>query len=134
MIRNIHYFVHSLVMLALMLATLLPFYAYYGNTLPTDTSNNLFGEKILICTAEGFKWIGVNELEENAPEIDHSKFECPLCVVASSDHKAIRTITDAFVSPITYRHYGYEVTDRYTYTQPTGYHFSVRAPPAYFSA
>ncbi len=86
---------------ALLLHMLLPFYAYYpspiGQGRPDSLSQNqppaapLFGGKVLICTADGFKLIDLSALQDRAeqptsgrdPAKPHQPYQCPLCYVAA---------------------------------------------------
>jgi hypothetical protein len=85
---------------ALLLHMLLPFYAYYpspiGQGRPNSLSQNqppaaaLFGNRVLICTADGFKLInlteGTGEAEQSSgrdPSKPHKPYQCPLCYVAA---------------------------------------------------
>lgn len=71
---------------ALLLHTLLPFYATYQ--MPTSSNakqiSSLFGDKVLLCTAEGFKLVSWKDLlsgtEHPKP---HKQYQCPLCYVAA---------------------------------------------------
>lgn len=77
---------------ALLLNALLPFYAVYDpqvlaekmeKTVRNGGFFSLPGEKILICTAEGFKWVTAQDLQngEEQPE-QHPRIKCPLCYLA----------------------------------------------------
>ncbi|MGH1542936.1 MAG: hypothetical protein ACRBHB_21140 [Arenicella sp.] len=86
-------------LLAFVMNALMPFYAVYGvpsgNGVGGQTSS-LFGEKILLCTSSGFKWVNLSELEvafgisdsgsESLPDSQHNDyFECPLCYLPKDD-------------------------------------------------
>jgi hypothetical protein len=81
---------------ALLLHMLLPFYAYYpshqGKASPDlSVAAPLFGGKVLICTADGFKLIDLSALQDRAeqptsgrdPAKPHQPYQCPLCYVAA---------------------------------------------------
>jgi len=81
---------------ALLLHMLLPFYAYYpshqGKASPNlSVAAPLFGGKVLICTADGFKLIDLSALQDRAeqptsgrdPAKPHQPYQCPLCYVAA---------------------------------------------------
>lgn len=77
-----------LAIFALLSNALLPFYASSGMAMPArDTAQELsalFGEKILICTAEGFAWVSWEDIKQGkgipAP---HKSMQCALCVLSS---------------------------------------------------
>lgn len=84
-------------LLAFLLNALLPFYATYGGLSSanlTANSSPLFGEKILLCTATGYKWVSLAEFadwgQSLAADSDsggqhNGSFECPLCYVFEDD-------------------------------------------------
>jgi len=68
------------VTLALVFNLLLPFFASYGIGLAQASEQNPFGNKVLLCTSEGYKWVSLENLPGQAPAPDSSKhYECPLC-------------------------------------------------------
>lgn len=75
----------SLTLLAFLLSAVVPFYATYAApasavTQPTDSSP--FGDKILLCTANGFSWVSIADLKDGkAPQPDPG-YKCPLCYLA----------------------------------------------------
>lgn len=125
---------------AFALNVLLPFFATYNvpahtnisSAKPTQTMASLFGEKILICTSQGFKLVSwsdlVNGKETPKP---HPEYKCPLCYVSAKGCKVALT-TAKLVSVGSFN---------VLYTLPNGYraslktsafwhgHFS-RAPPS----
>jgi len=68
---------------ALILSALMPFYAIYQ---PISEENkeiaSLFGDKMLICTPSGFKWVDINEQQ---PSQHSQQYQCPVCFM--SDHQ-----------------------------------------------
>jgi hypothetical protein len=71
---------------------LLPFYAVYtlpaanasDSAISTQHLNALFGDKILICTEQGFQWVDVDALEkgEAKPPL-HKQLKCPVCYASA---------------------------------------------------
>ncbi|TAE33149.1 MAG: hypothetical protein EAY65_05605 [Alphaproteobacteria bacterium] len=85
---------------ALLLHTLLPFYASYHVPTSSDAQqlSSLFGDKVLLCTADGFKlfnWDDVLSGKEHPKP--NTYYKCPLCYVAAHDH-AITPNYSSFVS------------------------------------
>lgn len=69
---------------ALMLNALLPFFAVHR--LPANAAHlsSAFGEKILICTGEGFKWVNLADLQSGKEKPKpHANDKCPLCFAAA---------------------------------------------------
>jgi hypothetical protein len=71
-------------LLAFVFNLLLPFFATYNLSSVQASSEaslaSLIGDKILICTQSGYKWISLSELQggESVPETE-AHFKCPLC-------------------------------------------------------
>ena len=73
------------ILLAISIAagTLLPFFATYNHSATPPSS--IFGEKVLICTGEGFAWVKwADLLAGKTPVKPHKDFSCPLCYLAAS--------------------------------------------------
>lgn len=89
--------------LALLVQALLPFAATYH---VAERNTSIFGDKVLLCTAEGFRWVSWEELQqqETAPE-SHGQYQCGACYLAahntSADAKAVTL--DASAPPPTLR-------------------------------
>lgn len=78
--------------LACLLQFTLPFHAVYAAPQyeAQASESALFGEKFLLCTSEGFKWVSWAELEESEHKpAEHQDYECGLCVAASMFGKTI---------------------------------------------
>jgi len=85
-------------LLAFLLNVILPFLAVYN--VPTadalaKQASSSFGEKVLICTLTGFKWVTWEDLqngsEEHAP---HPDYKCALCYLAAHGLKNFLTPDD----------------------------------------
>lgn len=78
-----HKWIGLVLALAVAFSALLPFFATYNDTAPKSAS--LFGEKILICTGDGFALVNwADLLAGKAPVKQHKSFVCPMCYVADS--------------------------------------------------
>ena len=82
-------------LLAFAMNVMLPFFAIYNlpaaSAHESSVSNaedlaSLFGDKVLICTPDGFKWVSWKDLN-NGKEHPHSEFKCPLCYVGAQGMK-----------------------------------------------
>ena len=65
---------------ALLFGALLPFFAVYDNDALAAYEPD---EKVLICTADGFKWLSRAELSDENPPREHPQFQCALCYVSA---------------------------------------------------
>lgn len=70
---------------ALLLHLLLPFFAAYQ--IPAAAQAQMtspFGDKILLCTAEGFRWVKWEDLQSGKEKPQpHKQYRCPLCYTAA---------------------------------------------------
>lgn len=93
-------YIARIALFAFLLNAILPFFAVY-NVSKHDISNHqawakeispLFGEKVLICTGDGFKWVKWEDLQggkEKHPSPSH--YQCALCYAAAHGLKDIIT-------------------------------------------
>jgi len=81
-------------LLAFMFNLLLPFFASYNlgsaQAASADNLSALIGDKVLLCTSTGYKWVSLGELmgEEPAPE-SSEHYKCPLCYLSVDKPEAI---------------------------------------------
>lgn len=123
-------------LLAFLLNAVLPFLAVYNvpaHQLYAKNISSLFGEKVLICSGDGFKWVTWKDLQEGKGGHEQpSHYKCPLCYLAAHGLKDI--IAPGAVAP---------AGGGYADSGPAAYasvpaalslHFSVhsRAPPFSF--
>lgn len=73
------------VLIAFLLNVAMPFFAVYQvpQTPQIGKLASVFGEKILICSGEGFKWVKLADLQsgKETPR-PHANIKCPLCFIA----------------------------------------------------
>lgn len=79
-------YLSAVTLIAFLLSATLPFFASY-NISSSNLDTSLFGDKILICTVDGFKWVNLEDLQNDDLPKAHPDYECALCVVASNDSK-----------------------------------------------
>jgi len=66
--------------LAVAFSALLPFFAVHN---PSNHLSSVFGERVLICTGDGFKWVNPADLQSGKEKPKpHSGDKCPLCYAA----------------------------------------------------
>ncbi len=76
----------SLTLLAFLVSILLPFAAVYNPSAAEAAQSSVFGDRILICTIDGFKWVSLDELDgeqEGHDRSDQRAFECALCYISA---------------------------------------------------
>ena len=71
-------------LLAFVFNLLLPFFASYSlNSAQAASANDLsalIGDKVLLCTSTGYKWVSLSELQNEEPAPETGKhYKCPLC-------------------------------------------------------
>lgn len=127
---------------ALLLQVLVPFFAVYQLPAAMDTQeiSSLFGDKILLCTADGFKLVSASDLAsgKEVPAADmpypHEKFQCALCYIAAHGHNisppvegALSATLHAITEQLIAFSYGDSDIISHSYWRRLG----ARAPPAY---
>ena len=125
-------FFHATLLLACLLQFTLPFHAVYAA--PTDQKQAqqaaLFGDTFLICTAEGFKWVSWEDLQEAQHEpAKHQDYECALCFAQSHFGKHIAaTAIDAAIPSS--QHTAVYDSEPYALASNITTPYQSRAPPA----
>ncbi|MGH1427223.1 MAG: hypothetical protein ACRBEE_04745 [Arenicella sp.] len=91
-----------LALLAFLMNVVLPFYAVSSITAALNKSDGvaqkgteqnslaaLLGDKILICTSTGYKWISLSEFygEDTDNDAPHQSLECPLCYISKDENQ-----------------------------------------------
>lgn len=88
--------------IVLVISTMIPFFAVYDSS-PSDTAKkiaSLFGDKILICTGDGFKLIDLADIETEQKNLPQDHYKCPLCFIAANGHAAALSFRDLSVSSV----------------------------------
>ncbi len=132
--KNIRH-IARITLLAFLLNVLLPFFAVYdvsNHQAFAKEKSSLFGEKVLICTGDGFKWVKWEDLQRDKEKHNPpSHYQCALCYVAAHGLKDVVTpdaITLASVATHNSRYviYDYRPLAFYLHSSPPS-----RAPPSY---
>ena len=136
-----HRCIASFMLLAFLVHSLIPFYAVYNLPQISDETSteapeelaSFFGDKILICTSDGFQWVTWDELKnrKHAPE-PHSDYECALCYASANGLKhALTSIALAVSTPHDLAHANTHLReDAIWRPQNTANSRIIRAPPA----
>lgn len=127
-----------LTIIALLISVIVPFFAVYNlqgggdNAEQESELSALFGDKILICTADGFKWVSIADLETNQEQPEpHHDYKCGICYLAANGLQDIITsdaaIEIAYAITPSNLSYGfvYVFVDNNTFKNS----FQTRAPP-----
>jgi hypothetical protein len=131
-------YISIIALAAFLMNVIVPFFATYnitGNVTNVKEVSSVFGDKIFICTGDGFKLVKLADLQsgEEVPK-SHSGYKCALCYVAAHSLKATGP------SPISLLpEYNFEVSD-ITYIDSADFSFSKylgsniysRAPPYWY--
>lgn len=77
---------------AFIFSVLTPFFATYNTAAAANVDakemSSLFGDKVLICSSGGFKFVTWEELAAGKHHDENQEFKCPLCYVAVHGVKA----------------------------------------------
>lgn len=138
--KNIRY-LFILTAIAFLMNAIIPFFAVYNlqqtttakpNQFTAAQNSSLFGDKVLICTADGFKWISWKNLQNGKEQPkQHPHYKCPLCYVAAHGTKQLlpsQNITIAYIPAIKQLTYVILTTSA-THTQFLYGNRLSRAPP-----
>lgn len=128
-----------LTLFAFFVNILLPFAAVYNPSSAQAAQkiekSALFGEKILICTADGFKWVTWEELEQKQGKHpgpgEKQHYECPLCYIAAHATKDFLPATQViFTYTITEKQQArLNFSDDVLQSRFSAYAYQSRAPP-----
>lgn len=145
--RGMDIFTHrgllALLLLAFAMNVMLPFFAVYDvnqafvskqEARSESQLASLFDGKVLICTANGFEWVSLKDLQSGKQTpAPHPKYECALCYVAAN---SIKFTLPERVADTTYRELSQSIA--YAITGPDTWHvrhlagaYSSRAPPLF---
>ncbi|MGE0754720.1 MAG: hypothetical protein AB7L92_06130 [Alphaproteobacteria bacterium] len=74
-------------LLAFLMQCILPFFAVYDISAQAAGNTLAVNGKVLICSAEGFKWVSLSDLQD-APQQEHqSAYKCGVCYLAAHGTK-----------------------------------------------
>ncbi len=129
-----------LTLVAFLMNVMLPFFVVYdvqqalasgSAESSSEEMSSLFGEKVLICTSDGFKWVSWEDLQNGKEQPKpHPQYQCALCYVAAHGIKnavPAQEIEIAYHQNIQY--ISYYFSDVTTISKLAGRGFLTRAPP-----
>lgn len=115
---------------------LLPFFASYGvsaaHAAEAAANPAVFGERVLICTRDGFQWVSWEALanDEETRNNQHRNLQCPTCYVQAHGMHMLTAVEQALpqrqlpthngITPIITQHHAIKLVHQH----------AVRAPPA----
>ncbi len=129
---------YCVTLFAFILSATIPFLAVYNTTtLSSDLSNApaIFGDKIIICTENGFKLVSIESLadDHHSTPTEHTNFQCALCYIAAQQmHYVDPTILHSTVAYLDSHSISYV---RPNSTSIISYRYTLadsRAPPTSF--
>lgn len=129
-----------LTLFAFLMNVMLPFFAVYdvqqalasqSAESSSEEMSSLFGEKVLICTSDGFKWVSWKDLQNGKEQPKpHPQYQCALCYVAAHGIKSTVPAQEiAIVYHQSVQYISYYFSDVTTISQFAGRGFLTRAPP-----
>ncbi len=79
------------VLIAFVASVLLPFFAVYntGQLSAANAKTALFAGRLLICTADGFRWIKLSDVGKQQPHTPLAHYQCALCFFAAHGLKHV---------------------------------------------
>jgi hypothetical protein len=87
---------------ALLLHGVLPFFALYQLPVTHDVRSiaSLFGERLLICTSDGFKWVRTEDIfKDGQHPKPHPQYQCALCYVSAHGQWLHPSMMAGYVAP-----------------------------------
>lgn len=134
--KKISRHIARITLLAFLCNVFLPFFAVYdiaSHQAFAKEMSSLFGEKLLICTGDGFKWVKWDDLpqgkEKHAPS-----YQCALCYLAAHSLKDVTLPTGTTLSHAN----GKESRTLFYDYRPAAFYLQSslhsRAPPTSFSS
>ncbi len=90
-------YIFLVTLVAFLMNAILPFFAVYNLTTDHRAElgnsaevSSLFGDKVLICTEDGFRWVSWEDIESGKENPEpHQEYKCPLCYVAANGTKTV---------------------------------------------
>jgi hypothetical protein len=108
-------YISLITLIAFLMNVMLPFFAVYdvGQAMASEAEkssieemSSVFGDKILICTSDGFKLVSIEDLQSGKEQpTPHPQYKCVLCYVAA--HGTKHAVSAQQVALIYHRHLQY---------------------------
>ncbi len=133
-------YISAITLFTFFINVMLPFYAIYDipqalASAEVDAGANqdasFFGEKILICTADGFKLVSLADLQSGKEKPQkHPQYQCALCYVAVHGTKHIAPTQEIiFIAYHAAEQVVYYTSDSARFYETSKRGFLTRAPP-----
>lgn len=74
----------TLAFFAILLNAVVPFFAVYTtpHSASVEKTPSTIGNKVLLCTLEGFRWVKLADLKTGKSPVPNSHYKCPLCYLS----------------------------------------------------
>ncbi len=95
-----HIWIYHSVIIALILGSLLPFLAAFPSAISASSPTS-FGDKILICTIDGYQWISKSDWDEGNIPAPSNHVKCPVCVLSAFGATTYHT-PEPLIAPLTF--------------------------------
>ncbi|PIR39825.1 MAG: hypothetical protein COV35_00570 [Alphaproteobacteria bacterium CG11_big_fil_rev_8_21_14_0_20_39_49] len=133
-------YISLITLVAFLMNVMLPFFAVYdmqhamaaeAEKSSIDSMSSLFGDKILICTSDGFKLVSLEDLQNGKERpTPHPEYKCALCYVAANGIKHVvpaQEVALLYQQSIQYISYSFRNDAEISAISTRG--FQTRAPP-----
>lgn len=119
---------------AFLLNAFLPFFAVYDTPKlpPAKEMSSLFGDKVLICTGDGFQWVTWEELQKQGSRHESSRYKCGLCYLAAHGLKDLLTPASVTLARVEENGKAVAIRGDHSAALTLALAFASRAPPSSF--
>lgn len=130
-------YITLITVIAFLMNVMLPFFAVYNvskaiaSDSTDETTSSIFGEKLLICTADGFKLVPLEDLQNGKEKpTPHSDFECALCYVSAQGAKDFAPVQETkFIYHRNVQYISYSFNETQISSSVLSHRFFTRGPP-----
>ena len=133
-------YISLLTLIAFLMNVMLPFFAVYdiqqamaaeAEQSSANEMSSVFGNKILICTSDGFKLVSIEDLQNGKEQpTPHPEYKCALCYVTAHGTKHTLPVQEvALIYHQGVQYLSYSFIDDTAVSSLSTRGFQTRAPP-----